>query len=305
MPFFGSHLSISGGYYKAADAATELGMQTVQIFTKNNNQWRAKPISDEEVAAFRASVERGALSIPCSHSSYLINLASGAEELWEKSVESFIVELQRAEALGLAGVVIHPGSALELSEEVAIGRIVTALDRVLEKTSSLTTEVWLETTAGQGSSIGHRFEHLGAIIKGVQDASRVGVCIDSCHIFAAGYGLQTREEYASTMSEFGRIVGMDRVRAFHLNDSKKDRGSRVDRHEHIGEGKLGLEPFRHILNDARFAGMPIYLETPKGLRDGRNLDEMNLSTLRSLIQTTPSLPQKEKTESAPPKKRSK
>lgn len=305
MPLFGSHLSIAGGYYRAADAAIELGMQTVQIFTKNNNQWRAKPISDDEVATFRASVERGTLSIPCSHSSYLINLASGADELWQKSVESFVVEMQRAEALGLAGVVIHPGSALELSEGAAIGRIVTALDRVLEETSDLKTEVWLETTAGQGSSIGHRFEHLGAIIEGVQEASRIGVCIDSCHIFAAGYGLQTPEEYAATMSDFDRIVGIDRVRAFHLNDSKKDRGSRVDRHEHIGEGKLGLEPFRHILNDARFSGKPMYLETPKGMRDDRNLDEMNLTTLRSLMQATSSQPPKAKPATSASKKRSK
>lgn len=288
MPLFGSHLSIAGGYFKAADAAAALGMRTVQVFTKNNNQWKAKPISEEEAQTFRDSVTRGGLSVPCSHSSYLINLASGADELWRKSVDAFVVELQRAEALGLAGVVIHPGSAVELTEDAAIARIVTALDEVLAETPQLKVEVWLETTAGQGSSIGHRFEQLQAILEGVRDSSRLGVCVDSCHIFAAGYPLQSPEEYAATMSEFDRTVGVSRIRAFHLNDSKKDLGSRVDRHEHIGEGKLGLEPFRHIVNDPRFAALPMYLETPKGTRDGRDLDEMNLATLRALIAVDPS-----------------
>ncbi len=283
MPLFGSHLSIAGGYYKAADQAAALGMQTVQVFTKNNNQWAAKPLSDDDVAKFQAAVERGGLLHPCAHSSYLINLASADDALWQKSVDAFVVEIERASALGLDGVVIHPGSAVALTEEQAIARIVVGLNEVLHRTQGLSAEVWLETTAGQGSSIGHRFEELEAIIDGVHEKDRVGVCVDTCHIFAAGYPLETKKEYAATMKRLDETVGLDRVRAFHLNDSKKEFGSRVDRHEHIGEGKLGLEPFRHLLNDKRFAKLPMYLETPKGDRDGVDLDTMNLQTLRGLM----------------------
>jgi deoxyribonuclease-4 len=283
LPLLGSHLSIAGGYYKAADAAAVLGMQTIQIFTKNNNQWAAKPLLDEDIRLFRDAVARAGIRLPCAHNSYLINLASPDDELWQKSVEAMIVELQRAEALGLAGVVMHPGSFVTSSEEEGLARIVTALDQVHKRTRGIACQTWLETTAGQGSNLGHRFEHLARLIAEVRDPERIGVCVDSCHIFAAGYPIQTPAEYAETMSEFDRLIGIDRIRAWHLNDSKKPLGSRVDRHEHIGEGCLGLEPFRHILNDARFADVPMYLETEKGERDGEDLDAINLRTLKSLI----------------------
>jgi deoxyribonuclease-4 len=276
-------MSIAGGYFKAADAAAALGMETVQLFTKNNNQWKGKPLSADDVRLFREALERGGLKKPCAHNSYLINLASPDDALWRKSVDASVDELQRAEALGLDGVVMHPGSYVTSSEDAGLQRIIHGLDEVHRRCPKFRTQFWLETTAGQGSSLGCRFEHLAAILNGVEQPERLGVCIDSCHIFAAGYSLQSPEEYAATMAEFDRLVGLGRVRAFHLNDSKKPLGSRVDRHEHIGEGCLGLEPFRHILNDPRFAALPMYLETNKGERDGEDLDAINLRTLKGLI----------------------
>ncbi|MBX3437392.1 MAG: deoxyribonuclease IV [Planctomycetaceae bacterium] len=283
MPLFGSHLSIAGGYYKAARAAAELGMDTVQVFTKNNNQWRAKPLTDEDVRLFQAAIQEGGLRIPCAHDSYLINIASPDDALWQKSLDALVVEMERAEALGLAGVVMHPGSYVDSSEAAGIQRIIKALDEAIKRTKGFHVEFWLENTAGQGTNLGHRFEHLAEIIGGVSDATRFGVCIDTCHTFAAGYGLRTKGEYKATFDELDDIVGLERVRAFHLNDSKKPQGSRVDRHEHIGEGELGLEPFRFLLNDKRFAGLPMYLETKKENRDGEPMDAVNLRTLRSLM----------------------
>jgi deoxyribonuclease-4 len=287
MPLLGSHLSIAGGYYKAVDAAAELGMDCVQIFTKNNNQWKGKLLSDEDIGLFREAIERTGIRMPCAHDSYLINLASPDLGLWHKSLEAFVIELQRAEALGLVGVVMHPGSCVGASDEEGIARVVAALDRALEATEGSAVEIWLETTAGQGSSLGHRFEHLRAILDGLQTNHRVGVCVDSCHLFAAGYPLSVPADYRATMSQFDEIIGLDRIRAFHLNDSKREFGSRVDRHEHIGKGHLGAEAFRNILNDPHFARLPMYLETPKGVVDGRNLDAQNLAALRKLAGPTP------------------
>lgn len=283
MPLFGSHLSIAGGYYKAVEAAAALGMQTVQVFTKNNNQWAAKPLGKEDITLFRDAIERTGIQQPVAHDSYLINLASPKDELWQKSLDAFIVELQRAEALGLIGVVMHPGSYVESDEESGLARIVKALDAVHKETPKFKTLTLLETTAGQGTNLGAKFEDLAWIIERVKHPDRVAVCVDSCHIFAAGYPLQTSDEYSATMTKFDKIVGLDRIRCFHLNDSKKPFGSRVDRHEHIGEGCLGLEPFRHLVNDPHFAKLPMYLETEKGDRDGRELDAINLETLRGLM----------------------
>jgi deoxyribonuclease IV len=286
MALLGSHLSIAGGYYKAVEAAAELRMDCVQIFTKNNNQWKGKPLTDDDISRFREAIVRTGIRMPCAHDSYLINLASPDEALWSKSLEAFIIELERAEALGLVGVVMHPGASVGASEEESLTRIVTALERALEKTKGFTVEIWLETTAGQGSTLGHRFEHLRAILDGLAMHPRVGVCVDSCHLLAAGYPLAEPAHYAATMKQLDEIVGIDRIRAFHLNDSKRELGSRVDRHEHIGKGHLGREAFRNILTDKRFAGIPMYLETPKGVVNGRNLDAQNLATLRRLAGST-------------------
>ncbi len=285
MPLLGAHMSIAGGYYKAARAAAELGMDTVQLFTKNNNQWRAKPITDEDVRLFQEAMSESGLKIPCAHDSYLINVASPKDELWQKSLDALVIEMERAEALGLAGVVMHPGSFVDSTEAGGLKRIIRALDEAIKQTRGFAVEFWLETTAGQGTNLGHRFEHLATLIEGVKDSARLGVCVDTCHIFAAGYGLRTKKEYTATIAEMDDVIGLDRVRAFHLNDSKKPQGSRVDRHDHIGEGELGLEPFRFILNDRRFAKLPMYLETKKEDRDGEAMDVANLSTLRSLIKT--------------------
>ncbi|MGD9854803.1 MAG: deoxyribonuclease IV [Planctomycetaceae bacterium] len=283
MPLFGSHLSIAGGYHKAARAATELGMDTVQLFTKNNNQWRAKALTDEDARLFKAAIKDGGLKIPCAHDSYLINVASPDDALWRKSLDALVVEMERAEALGLAGVVMHPGSYVESSEAAGLKRIIKALNEAVKRTKGFAVEFWLENTAGQGTNLGHRFEHLATLIDGVKDSTRLGVCIDTCHTFAAGYGLRTKSEYKATIDELDKVVGLDRVRAFHLNDSKKPQGSRVDRHEHIGEGELGLDPFRFLLNDKRFAKLPMYLETKKEDRGGEPMDAVNLRTLRSLV----------------------
>ena len=283
MPLLGAHMSVAGGCHKAVEAAARYGMDCVQIFTKNNNQWACRPLTGDDAARFRDALDEHAIRRPCGHASYLINLASPEPGLWQKSLDAFVVELQRAEALGLLGLVIHPGSYVDSSEEQGLRQIVRALDRALARTDGMQVEVWLETTAGQGSSLGHRFEHLQYLLDEVASNERLGVCMDSCHLFAAGYPLGSAAEYEQTMEQFDRIVGLDRVRAFHLNDSKRPLGSRVDRHEHIGEGELGLKPFRRILNDPRFADLPMYLETPKGERDGRDLDAMNLATLRSLL----------------------
>lgn len=309
MPLLGSHLSIAGGMHKAAEKAALLGMDTVQIFThspsqwvvkpvnptekadsrsgrfltKNNNQWAAKDLSDGDVKLFRDAVEKARLRRACAHNSYLINVASPDDVLWQKSLEALVVELQRAEVLGLHGVVMHPGSFVTSSEAEGLKRIAMAIDLVHDQTRGFRCQLWLETTAGQGTNLGHRFEHIATLLQTVRNADRLGVCVDSCHIFAAGYPLGTQNEYASTMAEFDRTIGVNRICAWHLNDSKKPLGSRVDRHEHIGEGCLGLEPFRHILNDSRFADIPMYLETEKGERDGEDLDAINLRTLKSLI----------------------
>ncbi len=275
-------MSIAGGYYKAVERAAALGMSSLQIFTKNNNQWRAKDISADEVAKFQTALGGHKIKHSLAHDSYLINMAAPDDAMWQKSVDAFVVELERAELLGIPYVVAHPGAFTTSSEEAGLTRIAQALDEVHARTSGKACCL-LENTAGQGSNLGWRFEHLAAIIAKVAAPERLGVCIDTCHTFAAGYPLQDRKDYLATMRELDRLVGIDRVKAFHLNDSKKPLGSRVDRHEHIGEGCLGLEPFRHLLNDRRFRKVPMYLETPKGVRDGEDLDVMNLRTLRSLV----------------------
>lgn len=283
MPLLGSHLSIAGGYYKAARAAAALGMDTVQIFTKNNNQWRGKPLTDGEISAFREAIREGNLHLPFAHNSYLINLASPDDDLWSKSVDAMTIEVERAEALGLAGLVMHPGSHTGSGEEVGLARVIEGLDEVNRRTPGHSVLICVEATAGQGSNLGHRFEHLATILKGVAAPERLAVCLDTCHIFAAGYPLKTRADYDATFQEFDDLVGIEQVRAFHLNDSKKPQGSRVDRHEHLGEGEIGLEPFGWLMNDPRFAELPMFLETAKEDRDGEPMDAVNLRRLRELI----------------------
>ena len=276
-------MSIAGGYFRAVERAHEAGCDCVQLFTKNNNQWRAKDLTDEDAERFQEALERLKIGCPASHVSYLINLASPDETLWARSVESLEVELLRAERLGIPSVVIHPGAFTDSSEEAGIGRIVAALDAVHRRTAGIKASVLLENTAGQGSSLGWRFEHLGAIVAGAAEPQRLGVCIDTCHAFVAGYPLDTSQQYSAAMDQLDRAVGLGRIKAFHLNDSKQPLGSRVDRHAHIGQGHLGIEPFRHLLNDPRFRQVPMYLETAKEEVDGEPMDVVNLRTLRGLV----------------------
>jgi deoxyribonuclease-4 len=286
MPILGAHQSIAGGYYRAAELARDCGCQCVQLFTKNNNQWRAKEITAEDALKFQASLRACGLSHPLAHDSYLINLAAPDRELWVKSIDSLVMELLRVEQLGIPYLVTHPGAYTTSSEEAGLARVVEALDETHRQCRGIRAVTLLEVTAGQGSSLGHRFEHLAEILDRVRDPERLAVCLDTCHLFAAGYPLAPEKEYRATMRKLNRILGAKLVKAIHLNDSKRELGSRVDRHEHIGKGQIGLEGFRLLLNDARFAKIPMYLETPKeenGEPKGLELDRMNLTVLRSLV----------------------
>jgi len=283
MAILGAHMSIAGGYYKAVEAASRAGCQCVQLFTKNNNQWRAKPLTDEDAERFQRALDELGISHPISHDSYLINLASPDDELWKKSIDAFVIELQRAERLGIPRVVAHPGAFTTSSEEAGLARIAAGLDEVHRQTPGIGSKCLLETTAGQGSNLGWKFEHLASIVDAVADPDRLGVCLDTCHVFAAGYAMGTEKEYKATMRKLNQTVGVKLVEAFHLNDSLKPLGSRVDRHAGIGRGEMGIEPFRFLLNDRRFKKTPMYLETPKGEEKGRDLDAINLQLLRSLI----------------------
>ena len=276
-------MSIAGGYYRAVELAHQNGCDCVQLFTKNNNQWRAKDLTDQDAERFSDALARLGITHPVVHDSYLINLASPDPELWTKSVEAFRIELLRAETLGIPCVVTHPGAFTTSTETEGIERVIKALDLVHRETAGIRVCSLLENTAGQGTCLGWRLEHLAAMIQGASDPERLGVCIDTCHLFAAGYPLQSRQEYEETFAAVERLIGLSRVRAIHLNDSKQPLGSRVDRHEHIGRGHLGLEPFRHLLNDPRFGQTPMYLETAKEQENGEEMDVVNLRVLRGLV----------------------
>ena len=282
MAILGAHQSIVGGYDKAVERAHRCGCDCLQLFTKNNNQWAAKDITLQQAQRFREALDSLGLTHPLAHDSYLINLASPDPQLWRKSVDAFVVELHRAETLGIPFVVTHPGAYTTADEETGLRNVVRAVDEIHSQTRGLKVRCLLETTAGQGTSLGWRFEQLAAVLDGVKDPERLGVCFDTCHVFAAGYPLSPEKEYRATLAAFDRLLGLERIRAFHLNDSRRGLGSRIDRHEHIGRGELGLDPFRLLLTDDRFREVPMYLETPKGQEDGVDWDAVNLKTLRSL-----------------------
>lgn len=283
MPLFGAHMSIAGGCHKALRAAQQHGCQTVQLFTKSSNQWKAKELTDADVALFQETLQQTGLKYPTAHASYLINLASPDEALYRKSIEAFVEELRRAERLGLSYLVMHPGSHVGSGEETGLARVAKALDEVHQRCAGYRVQVLLETTAGQGDSLGHRFEQLAAILEQLAEPERVGICLDTCHVFAAGYALAPEPEYQAAFAEFDRLLGLHRLKVFHVNDSKKDRGSRIDRHTHIGRGFLGLEPFRLLVNDRRFQHTPMILETPKEEGENDDMDSTNLAVLRGLV----------------------
>lgn len=290
MPRLGAHLSIGGGLPRAVDRARASKCEALQIFTKSAGQWRARPLPPDEIALFRRRVEETGIHPVVAHNSYLINLAAAAPALRMQSYAALAEELDRAEALGLDGLVMHPGSFTSGTEEEGLRLIADGLRALLRERPAGRTRILLEHTAGQGTNLGHRFEHLRSIVDQLDGSPRVGVCLDTCHLLASGYDICTPEGYRATFEEFDRVVGVERIHVFHLNDSKKPCGSRVDRHEHIGKGCLGLEPFRMLLNDPRFAGHAMLLETPKletpeskRRSDADPWDARNLRTLRKLL----------------------
>jgi deoxyribonuclease-4 len=282
-------MSVAGGLPRAVERAVVHRCDALQIFAKNASQWRGRVLPREEIREFRARVKAAGIRPVVSHASYLINLASADASLRQQSIEAMGDEIDRAEALGLLGVVLHPGAYTVGCEADGLTFISEALLDLLRARRRGKTMILLEHTAGQGTALGATFEQLASIIAKANDHRRIGVCLDTCHLIASGYDLCSPEGYASTFTQFGRLVGFDRLKAFHLNDSKKPLGSRVDRHEHIGQGHLGLEPFRRIVNDRRFRDLPMLLETAKAEGKATGpiaidpLDERNLNTLRSLI----------------------
>ena len=284
----GAHESIAGGMHRAFDRAASVGCDSVQIFVKPNRAWAVPPLTEKDVLLFRAREEETGIRPVVAHTSYLLNLASPEDSLWHRSIDTLITELERCDRLGVPWLVLHPGAHVGSGEEAGLMRMAQALGEVHSATRGSRTRILLETTAGQGTRLGYRFEHLSWLLEASPEGNRLGICLDTCHVFAAGYELRTPAGYGATMEAFDRIIGFEHLKAVHLNDSKGELGNRRDRHEHIGEGHIGLEGFRSILNDPRLVDLPGLLETPKGndLREDRE----NLTVLRSLVKSAPPPP---------------
>lgn len=279
---FGAHMSIAGGVSQALDRASSIGSNAVQIFTKNNRQWSGPPVDEEDVARWRTEMPNQGIVYAVSHASYLINLASPKDDLWLKSQRAHADELLRAHAYGVHHVVLHPGAHVGSGVEAGIARIAEALNRIHEQApDAADTMTLLELMAGQGTVVGGNFGELRQIIEAVADKTRVGVCVDTCHAYAAGYDLRTPEGYAAMMAEIEEEIGLATVGCWHFNDSKGTLGSHLDRHEHIGAGEIGLEGFRQIINDERWDGVAMLLETPK--EDDLQEDIANLAKLCTLV----------------------
>lgn len=264
QPVLGGHLSISGGLYRAVERAADIGCQCLQIFTTPPRGWglSTEPLDSQIVHRFQTRLSELQLAAPLSHTTYLINLGSPDPELFTKSIDALVSETRRCAQLGIPCLVLHPGAAMGASEEAGLARVLDGLLEMKRQTSDLRVRCLLETTAGQGSQLGYRLEHLAWLLDRLQDTDRFGVCLDTCHLFAAGYPLTDPAEYAATMDAVDRAFGLRNVHAIHLNDSKQPLGSRRDRHEHIGQGKLGEQAFRNLLQDPRTAAIPMYMETP-------------------------------------------
>ena len=285
MPLIvGAHMSTQGGVWRGVERAREVGCDCVQIFSKNNNQWNAKPFQKEDIEKFETAIKTMEIGRPIAHASYLINLAAPAAELWNKSIDAMIDELHRAEQLHLEGVVMHPGSYTTSSPDEGIAKIIEAIKLIFARTPKVKTKLLLENTAGQGSNLGADLKDLGRIIEAIGMPERLSVCIDSCHAMAAGYDLAEASGLKELLRDIDDNFGIERVVAIHLNDSKKGCGSRVDRHEHIGQGTIGSEGFKRFLHNRSLRAIPMYLETPKGNDEttGEDLDVMNLRVVREL-----------------------
>ena len=284
MPYFGVHQSIASGFDAAVYDAAAMGYDCVQIFSGNSNRWSNKAISPEAAQKFQSALSATGQRFPLIHDSYLINLASSDEPLHEKSVARFTEELSRAQTLGVRYVVMHPGAFKGDTRENGLSRVSKTFDAIFETSPQITTEVLIETTAGQGTYLGGTFEEIATIIAHCDHKDRLGVCLDTCHVFAAGYDFRTRETYDAMFDQFSNVIGLDLLRAFHLNDSMKPLGSHADRHDHIGQGAIGLDAFAMLVTDPRFSETPMYLETPKkATDDGQLWDVVNLQTLKSLL----------------------
>ena len=282
---FGSHLSIAGGMHNALLEAERLGCATVQVFTKNQQQWKCSPLPQEAIDQWISHRDRLKFSQTVSHDSYLINLASPDEALREKSIALFVEEIRRCALLGIPYLVTHPGAHMGQGEDVGLKRVAEALDMAHEQVAAVGVTTCLEITAGQGSSLGYKLEHLATIMELVKAPERLGICLDTAHLFAAGYDFRGRK-YAAFRRQIEATVGVKSIKVLHLNDSKKELGSRVDRHDHIGRGLIGLDGFKPFVRDKQFAGIPKILETPKDKEpeSGRDWDEINLETLRGLME---------------------
>jgi len=277
----GAHMSTSGGVHTAVDRATSIGCTALQVFTKNNNQWSAKPLTDEDIQNYKRKIAEASIAPVVAHDSYLINLCAMNPEILKKSRIAFIDELTRCEQLGIQLLNFHPGAHGGAGEEEGIKKIIESLNIAHSETKGFNVLSVVEATAGQGTAVGYKFEHLEKIINGVDEPKRMAVCIDTCHIFAAGYELRTEEGYAKTFREFDDIVGIGRLAAFHVNDSKKGFGAHVDRHEHIGKGMIGTQGFAFLMNDERFNHIPKILETPKS--EDLHEDVENIRVLKGLV----------------------
>ncbi|MBC7187311.1 MAG: deoxyribonuclease IV [Calditrichaeota bacterium] len=275
----GAHVSIAGGLHKAPARGVAIGCDAIQIFTKNQVQWKAPPLSEEEIAAFRTEFQHSGLACVVTHDSYLINLASPDQTVRARSLESLVGELLRAEQIGAPYLVMHPGAHMGDGEEKGLRLIAEGVSTALERSGTQQVMVLYETTAGQGSVLGYNFEQLAALLDMTMPRSRVGVCLDTCHVFAAGYELRSPDGLAETLAAFDRLIGLAHLRVIHLNDSKRELGSRIDRHEHIGKGEIGLEGFRLLLTEERLQHIPMLLETPGEEKDFA----ANLRTLRDLL----------------------
>ena len=276
----GAHVPVSGGLCNAPGNGVAVGAEAIQIFTRNQMQWRCRPLAEDECGAFREALAKSGVKVALSHGSYLVNLASPVEDFLTKSRETFLNEMGRCHLLGIPYLVFHPGADMGRGEAAGLAALAESLDWLLERTEGLDVMPLLEVTAGQGSSLGHRFEHLAEILDRVRDPGRLGVCLDTCHMYAAGYDIATEAGYERTMKDFHRIVGLSKLKAVHLNDSKKGLGSRVDRHARAGEGELGLESFRRIVNDRRFRGIPLVVETPGPLAEWKK----EIARIRGLVE---------------------
>jgi deoxyribonuclease-4 len=280
-PLLGAHMSIAGGVEKSIDRALSVGCTAMQVFVKNNMQWFAAPFSEKEITAWRTHPRRGELRCVFAHSGYMINLGATNPDFLDKSLRALAEELTRADQLGLPWLVLHPGAHMGTGAEAGLKRIVEGIDEVFRRIPKVKTRIALEATAGQGSSLGHTFEQLAFLLEHAHEPKRLCICLDTAHIFAAGYDISTKEKTRAVFEKFDDVIGLDHLAAIHMNDSKAALGSRVDRHEHIGKGKIGIEAFRFIMNEPRFTNVPKVLETPKGADLKEDVE--NLALLRSLI----------------------